>query len=626
MPYYFTFIYAMQTKNLSGRENYILVLLATVATLWGYDFGQSDHLEHLPILYRLLDADYLLNDDFVNVNTSTYNPRLLLFYVLVPLAKLVGVPALYLVLAWGCNFFTARATALIARIVWQDVATAPLWAAVAVLTVPLSNWGEVAYLRTDIFIPSAAATAFVLHGLYYLLVQRWLLMALVLGAGAVAHPLVLPVAGAMLWLVGGADLFRRQKFNFRAYGYYLGSGLLWAAIVAAIILPYLLQNWWAAKIDGAVFVDIYARFRNPHHFMPSFFMNAEQTTKAWQWAGVLVLLLNFHFLAARSYQKNQLWLILALVLIVFALLPFGAWGVELQKSRFWAMLQVFRFLFLAKWFVLFLLGGFLARIFSSDLQPSRLKIKIYFLAYIVLVLQPYYLFWAVGLHILGLLLQQAKALLLIKLVVGGLAFWAFLKIEDTTALYFVAAMLLLAMLLLGGQKARPVLATVLVAALVLHWAVVPADDNQTILRQKISHRFSLADYQTPLTGIAKYLRENTDPQALIYAPPSSSELRITARRALVVDFKTLPFDDLALVAWQARLFDCFGYTDKLGFEAQRWIFVPNYEYSPIEQQIQKAKFYKADYLLLYAKSEHGDYPLLYQDGDYKLVKVVACSK
>lgn len=614
----------MQTKNLSGRENYLLVLLATVATLWGYNFGQSDHLEHLPILYRLLDADYLLNDDFVNVNTSSYNPRLLLFYVLNPLAKLVGVPALYFVLAWACNFFTARATALIAQIVWQDLPTAPLWAAVAVLAVPLSGWGEVAYLRADTFIPSAAATAFVLHGLYYLLLQRWVLMALVLGAGAVAHPLVVPVAGAMLWLVGGADLFRRQKFRFRAYTYYLGGGLLWAAIVAAIILPYLLQNWWAAKIDGAVFVDIYARFRNPHHFLPSFFMNAEETTKAWQWAGVLVLLLNFHFLAARSYQKNQLLLILALVLIVFALLPFGAWGVEVQKSRFWAMLQVFRFLFLAKWFVLFLLGGFLAYIFSPNLSPSSTNTKTYFLAYIVLLLQPYYLFWAVGLHILGQLSQQAKALLLIKLVVVGLAFWAFFEIEDKQILYLPTA--LIAFAVVGSNKLYTALSTAFVLALLSHWLAVAADDSQSFLQAQISHRFNLSNYKSPLTGVAKYLRENTAAQALIYAPPSSSELRLTARRALVVDFKTLPFDDLALVAWQARLFDCFGYTEKLGFEAQRWVFIPNYEYSPIEQQIKKATFYKADYLLLYVKSDHGNYPLLYQDGDYKLVKVVVSNK
>jgi hypothetical protein len=610
---------------LSKKENFSLVLLATVATLWGYNFGQSDHLEHLPILYRLLDADYLPNDDFVNVNTGGYNPRLLLFYVLTPLAKLAGVPALYLFLAWACSFFTARATALIARVLWQHLPTAPIWAAATVLAVPLSGWGEVAYLRTDIFIPSAAATAFVLHGLYYLLQKKWLAMALVLGIGSVAHPLVCPVAGAMLWGIGGVDLLRQHGKNWRAYMPYIGGGLLWAAIVAAIILPYLLQNWWAAKIDGAVFVDIYARFRNPHHFMPSFFMNPEETTKAWQWGGILVLLLNFHFLAARSYQRHKLWILLFLLLITLAILPFGAWGVEVQKSRFWAMLQVFRFLFIAKWLVLFLLGGFLARIFSTNFQPNAAKIKPYFLVYIVLVLQPYFLFWAVGLHIFGLLLQQAKVLLLLKLAVTGLAFWAFFQITDTTILYFVGALMLIAVA--AEHKFAIALATVFVSAFVLHWAAVPADKKENkneieaSLRQKISHHFSLADYKTPLSGVAEYLRENTDVQALIYAPPSSSELRITARRALVVDFKTLPFDDVALVAWQGRLFDCFGYTEKLGFEAQRWVFIPNYEYSPIEQQIKKAKFYKADYLLLYAKSEHGNYTLLYEDTNYKLLKI-----
>jgi hypothetical protein len=615
-----SFLHFLFCNVLTKKENYALFLLAVLATFWGYSFGASDHLEHLPILYRILDPDYLLQDDFVNANTQGYNPRVLFFYVLSPFARILGVELLYLLGALACNFFIARASVLIVRKLWEKERGA-LWTAALVLALPLSGWGEVAYLRANIFIPSTVATAVVLHGLYYMLSSAWWRMSIVLGLGAIAHPLVCPVSAAMLWFLGFVALFQQHKWAWRQYLAFAGAALLWAVLVAAIILPYLLQNWWAAKIDGQLFVEIYAHFRNPHHFLPEFFMNEQETRLAWQWAGVLTGLFCFHALGLKSYQVRKYGLLFGLLAIVLLLLPFGAWGVSEYKSRFWAMLQVFRFLFIAKWLILALLGLFFAQIIAP-IQSIILRTA-YILLFPLLCLVPNLLFWAVFAHVLARLTQQRNLVAIAYLSSFGLAIAAIFYLPADADIFLPMGLFFIAFLCtLEGEKTAKIgliLATICIALFQVHWWGNVRQKSDTLLAQNCSRQYKLSEIESDFDGVAAYLRQNTPANTLLLTPPSSSLLRLTARRALVVDFKTLPFDDLALVAWRDRLFDCYGQSDKLGFEAQRWIFTPNYQYAPIADHVRTADRYSATHILLYAQSPHDTFKLLYQDKYYKLV-------
>jgi hypothetical protein len=605
---------------LTKKENYALFLLAVLATFWGYSFGVSDHLEHLPILYRILDPNYLLQDEFVNANTQGYNPRVLLFVVLSPLARLLGVELLYLLGALACNFFMARATVLIVRRLWQDEQVS-LWAAAVVLALPLSGWGAAAYLRANIFTPSAIATSVVLYGIYYMLSSAWWRMSIVLVLGAIAHPLVCPVSAAMLWFLGFIALFQQHKWAWRQYLPFFWAALLWAVLVAAIILPYLLQNWWAAKIEGQLFVEIYAHFRHPHHFLPSFFMNEQETRLAWQWAGVLTGLFCFHALGLKSYQVHKYGLLFGLLAIILLLLPLGAWGVEQYKSRFWAMLQVFRFLFIAKWLILALLGLFFAQIIAP-IQSNIVRI-VYILLFPLLCLVPKLLFWAIFAHVLAKIIQQRKPVLIAHLSSFGLAIAAIFCLPTDADIFLPMSLFFIAFLCtLEGEKTAKIgvlLATICLALFQWHWWGNVRQKSDTLLAQNCSRQYKLSEIESDFNGVAAYLRQNTPANALLLTPPSSSLLRLTARRALVVDFKTLSFNDLALVAWRDRLFDCYGQPDKLGFEAQRWIFIPNYQYAPIADHVRTARRYSATYILLYAQSSHDTFKLLYQDEHYKLV-------
>ncbi len=635
------------------KKRYWLLLLSFVASVWGYEFGQSDHLEHLPILYRLIEGErYLPNDDFVNSNLSGYNPRLLFFYLLLPFCHLLGVKLTFFLGNFLCNLALAGVSALFARRFWGEQAGkwVDIWSAAAVLLGSVVGWGETAHLRSTFFIPSSAATACVLWALYFALVpaRAWA-VALILGFGTLIHPLICPLSGAIIWTILILQHFLRRKGSF---GQFLRENIrlwlwfgLWVAITAAIVLPYLLQNWWAQRIEGREFVEIYAHFRNPHHFLPSFFMSESDISLTRWWllsVGAMFFLLRqpvadlkamgdkyyegedeeISFLSLpRRAHWGALFLLLSILLL---LLPFGYWGVELWKSRFWATLQIFRFLFFAKWLILMLTGAYIGRVLYEyrDYPISKTLMAIAFFA---LLNAPYYLLVAI---LLGLLLRfysfVAKPFAMVRfatIICGIFALWDYVeKGTDTHAMGYLSV-IVAAFLVFPQHKLRAQIAVGITVLWLGHFLWVERLQNQAFALQMSAHQWQEERADSPLRGVSKFLRDFSSPHIIILAPPGSSELRLTARRALVVDFKTLPFDDLALVRWRDRLHDCYGKPDKLGFEAQRWNFVPNYQYAPVEHFRRLAQKYGATYILLYAKTPHDNLSLVYQDSLYKLAKV-----
>lgn len=634
------------------KKRYWLLWLSFVATLWGYSFGQSDHLEHLPILYRLLDSGYLPNDDFVNSNMEGYNPRLLFFYALLPFCQLLGVKIVFFLGSFLCNLALAGVSALFARRFWGERVGewTDIWSAAAVLCGTVVGWGETAHLRSTFFIPSVAATACILWAFYFALqpVRLWAL-SVTLIVGAVIHPLLCPVSGAMLWVLVVIQQYLRSKGSFWAFlreNLQLWGWLsLWLAATAAIVLPYLIQNWWAQRIEGAQFVEIYAHFRNPHHFLPSFFMSDSDIAATRWWliaAGAMLFALrqpiaDLKEMAQKYYEGEDeeitflseprrahwgaIFLLLAMVLL---LLPFGYWGVEVWKSRFWATLQVFRFLFVAKWLILMLMGAYVARQLYEyrDYDISKTLLAI---AFFVLLHSPYHLSVAILaaliLRAYPFLAQPFATVRFVLLLAAVFALWDYVDAaKDPTAMGYLSAAVA-ALVVFPRHLLRAQLAAGLLGAILLHIVLVERTEKQSFLLQACSHQWQEARADSPMRGVSEFLRDFTSPHVVVLAPPSSSELRLTARRALVVDFKTLPFDDLALLRWRDRLWDCYGQPNKLGFEAVRWNFAPNYRYAPAEHFRRVAQKYGATYIILEKTTPHANLPIVYQDSLYKLVKM-----
>ena len=132
----------------------VLIGLLSVA-LSGYFFGQSDHTEQLPQVFRAIDPGYLTNDFFVN-SASEFGPRFYFVRFIALVAAIAPVPAIYAALFVLTNVAVAAITAFAAR----DLTGSTIGGMVpATLAVSLTHFylGNGVGLTLHIFIPQTIA-------------------------------------------------------------------------------------------------------------------------------------------------------------------------------------------------------------------------------------------------------------------------------------------------------------------------------------------------------------------------------------------------------------------------------------------------------------------------------------
>ena len=74
------FIFLSDIKSITMKIDRIyaalfLIFAALFTTFWDYQYGTMDHVEHLPLLFRTEDPNYLINDFYLNANQQNYDPR-----------------------------------------------------------------------------------------------------------------------------------------------------------------------------------------------------------------------------------------------------------------------------------------------------------------------------------------------------------------------------------------------------------------------------------------------------------------------------------------------------------------------------------------------------------------------
>ncbi len=130
---------------------------------------------------------------------------------------------------------------------------------------------------------------------------------------------------------------------------------------------------------------------------------------------------------------------------------------------------------------------------------------------------------------------------------------------------------------------------------------------------------SLKDIQGDVADLGIFARNNTPDDAIFLVDPSMGLFRLTAQRALVVDFKDHPFSDEGQLEWQQRLFDCYGIPKRMGFDAM-------HEMSKLYRKItdDRLKVLQTKYGASYAVLQHAtktQFPIIYQTNDYKIVQI-----
>jgi hypothetical protein len=158
-----------------------------------------------------------------------------------------------------------------------------------------------------------------------------------------------------------------------------------------------------------------------------------------------------------------------------------------------------------------------------------------------------------------LLIPLAVAIVTFGLVVGlG-------SLGDSVLVALAAVVVLLWVRMPSGtwRHAMPVLLAVIVVL-----GAGYGRTNERFAATGLAPVLSLDDVRGDESDAARWVREHLDADAVFLAPPDFGAFRLLARRALVVDWKAIPFETLAMREWRERIRFCYGEVAAGGFAAR----------------------------------------------------------
>lgn len=606
-----------------ANSQLFIAFMALSTTIWGYQFGLWDHQEHLSLLLRQLNSDFLPSDAFINANESGFNPRVYSNYFTILITKIFGLPFAFLLLCFLSNWAIAWAAHRMGELLFKNDLSANL-AALFCLSIPTLSLGSVAEIHAVYLTPNSMAFALVLLALPQLWQRKFVLAGAFLALSTLIHPLVGPESTLLLGGLYTLSLpFRPQLTKKQWKALALGAGLF--GLAAALSLgPYFLSA--QENISVEEFYNIYVHFRAPHHILPSHFLIRDEPKNAYYLLTYLAIL--YLPKGLLQLQKIDRFFILSLIFSLLFLAYIGYYFVEIQPSKLMATAQVYRILYLGKFFFLLGLAGAIGQIrqgkqldqfyvwsflLNSFCWTNGLRIALLF--FLARLRNRFFPNWRYSLAL--------EIPLLLVLTIYGL--WqTYLSLDFSADAYLWIAFLLFGPVMYSihpNKKWPSYLSGLACFALIVFWSQTPRTSEMSLLQKDSSRLYCLSDqayFQPELYEIAQYIKTKTPKDARLLTPPMQPELRYLAQRALVVDFKAFPFSATAMKAWQERIFDVYGWTDQQSFAAVDYAFVPHWKQRPDSLLLRLGLKYQAQYALLYAETKT-KLPLIFKNKAFQLV-------
>lgn len=600
------------------------VLSTSLLLTQEYQYGPSDQLI---LALRQMHPDYLLGDAYIN-NTVGFGPRYYFVSLLAACSRLLPMPAVVLGLTWAANALVAAVTIVATRNLCAGHDLAGLLAGGLVLSVHSFDLGAAGFLHRTMFMPQLLILPLALLTLWAGIAGRPLIAAACAVPALFIHPLV---GGASAALVLGAGFLAAAWSIFRCASNTRGKAvhsLLRYTLALAIVAVSFQLAWGRMSrpvLSTAQFIDIYAAFRNPHHCIPSQFPVLDYVQAGFF---LMAALLSWFWWARTATTDSAVArrTLLVIGLVVLACVG-GYLFVEVWPSRTWATAQTFRFLFVLKWLGFVLVANTAASLFQrADDRPARAR----------------------GI----LMIAGTGAAQPAVLFVAHLAEWVCRRgsrsLATVSAVWptYVACVLALGLLVVFGAGADGV--RLLIAGVVCAWFLIvrpcwwrgaaPAAVLFAFVAVLALHHVRplpvVWRYLNPLrlhvtpesiggpvAAIARVAQQHTPASAVLLTPPDFSfgDFRLLAERAIVVDVRFYPFDDLQMLEWRRRLDDCYGPVHQHG-QAAREEMIANYDRLTDAELARIAHQYGAQYAILYADTPTALPPLARTDA-YQLVQV-----
>jgi hypothetical protein len=604
----------------------LIGVLTTIAS--GYYYGLKDHIQQLPVLFREIDGSYLSRDFFVNASDS-FGPRFYYLKLIAALEPYCPIPILYLLLTCLCNVLVCFITYLVSRELFRGSNLAAMMACVLVMTGGGIMLGHSTRLHSRVLIPSFLILPLALLSLWMGIRKKPLICGALSGLASIIHPLLGIESGAIgLTAAGLSVLFELDGHSPRK----IFSKMIRVAIGAIILGLFAFLLWivpfndaiGAGRIDSKEFIDIYGYLRAPHHLIPS-------TFSAWDYVASLCLLIAFviswkWWHDDPSTDRALSYRLLTAGVIVLLLCAGGYLFVEVFPSRIWMTAQPFRLVLILNWLGLMLVGGTIARIWKRVDAFERS-----YTGWLMLIgsgiLQPFCMLFG---HILELILRSSRSIsasraihlglvgLSLPIVTVALIKYGSLRQSLCISIFIAISFWFL---LLPGRSYRSVVPMLSLCAVIALFAAgryyrIPFLSHYL---DRLKPIVTLSEVGGPLEEISAYARENTPEDSVFLTPPLLGRFRLSAGRAIIVDFKAFLYPDRAMAEWKERLSDCYGEVEGGGFPAARKMD-GMYRDITKDRILSIAGRYGATHVVLY-KETPTEFPILFQNDVYKIVRI-----
>lgn len=583
------------------------LLIAMVPILIGnYSYGIRDQIEHLPLVFRTMESSYLANDFYVNAN-SRFSPRTYFVRFIAALARLFPLPILYLLLLCFARTLTVLVTYSVSMELFKGSNLAGMLAAALVMAVDSTGFGVVWHLNSDYLLPPFLALPFGLASLWMGIKNRPFVCAGLSMASALIHPLVGLEPGAvglMTALISALSRPQRRLKNIvMVVIAFIAMGIFTLYIW---IIPYYKNN---VSIGINEFVGITAYFRGSDSSIISAYPIEDYISLICFLAAFAISWRWWRASLQKSEAASYPYRILIAVGIVLCLCVMGYIFVEVFPTRLWVVAMAPRLLFAVKWLGFIVIGGTAARMLTEGKTFDQS-----YPAWLLLAgsgwIQPVIMFFS---HLIEISRRYIKSLipstvfhlwLGMTFLVGVVGLIKYGSVKESFIMALVIAISLW-FLLIPKRWYRafiPFLGLLVLAALVRS-PIERANDA----------------IEPAIKDISNYVRRSTSADAVFLTPPDFGIFRLTAKRAIVVDFKCVPFQDIFIKEWRERLWECYGDVKKSDTAAARemdrlYVSITDEKISYI------AKKYKASHAVLY-KETPSDFPVLFQNDTYKIIEI-----
>ena len=601
-------------------ELLFVILLGVLATTLGYQFSYGNQTEHIPLVLRLLDPSYLQDDFFVE-SASAFGPRFYYVHVLAFFAQWLPLSLVVLAMALAVNTALAALTVLAVRDLLDGDRLAGFTAAILVVSVSSFPLGLVTDIRFPDFQSASLAIPGCLAAIWAGLRGKAVLAACLAGISSLPHPLYGIETGAIA--IGTALCVGLLDPSFPPTRARLAAVLIRFLAATTILIGAALVFWVIPQMGHSgeslttrETIDILAYFRAPHHYIPSLFPIEHYAALGFFLVAFAVGWLKWR--ETRAGKTSTLKFLIPPIIVLLGCFA-GYLLIEVWPTRVGMTAQPFRMLYLVKWLGFLFLGWLFAGwIRGASRRPAfgwiallgsgSAHAAIAFLSVLAERLDSRLRQASPRLpHALGPIALLAAALLLLDR--AG-------KIEESALVAIAMGIALPLSLRTSGSWGR-VVPVALVALVVL--ASGTNRSTQALEWRLFDPIVTWEDHRGDHADTARWALHHTPEGAVFLIPPAMGSFRILARRAVVVDFESLPFEGSAMREWRRRIRDCYGAVASGGFEAREEMD-QNYREIGDEALERIAAEYDSDYAVLHAQTETSR-SVLYANSTYQIVSL-----